>query len=336
MPMYILMEYSKNYSKTTGSLWNYYRDEPNNPPLNYDPLTINYNADPITNSASFKYKSSITGKTLKNNDDNVKNNNRRKNKDAKIVVPLKHLSNFWRNLDMPLINCEISLTLTWSEDCVLTDIITHVTVPVQGDNPARPAINAPTNASLKITDTELYVPVVTLSTENDKLLEHLKTGFKRTIKQNKYRSEVTNYTKNDNLNYLIDPTFNKINRPFALSFKNEDDRTSFSNYYVPNIQIKNFNVLIDGQSFFESFYRIQNKKEKYEQTIEMGRNNDYTTGNLLDYEHFSKYYRLIAIDLSKQIKLENPNLKQQINFIGRLDKDNGARFSSLKNEKEQF
>ena len=104
MPMYILMEYSKNYSKTTGSLWNYYRDEPNNPPLNYDPLTINYNADPITNSASFKYKSSITGKTLKNNDDNVKNNNRRKNKDAKIVVPLKHLSNFWRNLDMPLIN----------------------------------------------------------------------------------------------------------------------------------------------------------------------------------------------------------------------------------------
>ena len=94
------------------------------------------------------------------------------------------------------------------------------------------------------------------------------------------------------------------------SFKNEDDRTSFSNYYVPNIKIKNFNVLIDGQSFFESFYRIQNKEETYEQTIEMGRKIDYTTGNLLAYEHFSKYYRLIAIDLSKQIKLENPNLKQ--------------------------
>ena len=80
----------------------------------------------------------------------------RKNKDAEIVVPLKHLSNSWRNLDIPLINCEINLTLPWSEDCVLIDIITHVTVPVLGDNPARPAINAPTNASLKIVCTSGY------------------------------------------------------------------------------------------------------------------------------------------------------------------------------------
>ena len=169
-------------------------------------------------------------------------------------------------------------------------------------------IDDPTGATFKIIDTKLHVPVVTLSTENDnKLLEQLGTGFKRTIKWNKYRSEMTNQTKNNNLNYLIDPTFTKVNRLFVLSFENENDRTSFSKYYVPNVQIKDFNVLIDGKSFFDM--PIKNEEETYEQIIEMGRNNDYTTGNLLDYEYFSKHYKLIAIDLSKQIELENPDLK---------------------------
>ena len=93
-----------------------------------------------------------------------------------IVVPLKHLRNFWRTLDILLINCEINLILTWSENCILT-------VSAQGDNPARPVIHAPTGTTFKVTDTKLYVPVVTLSTEDDnKLLEQLKTGFKRKTK----------------------------------------------------------------------------------------------------------------------------------------------------------
>ena len=88
------------------------------------------------------------------------------------------------------------------------------------------------------------------STKNDKrLLQKLRKGFKRTIKWNKYRSEMTNQTKNNNLNYLIDPTFTKVNRLFVLSFENENDRTSFSKYYVPNVQIKDFNVLIDWKKF---------------------------------------------------------------------------------------
>ena len=121
---------------------------------------------------------------------------------------MKHLSNFWRSLDMPLINCEAFLTLTWSQNCVLTNIATHTARAAQGDNPAKPAINAPTNTTFQITDTKLYVPVVTLLTGNNKrLLEHLRTGFKRTIKWNKYRLEMTNQIKNNNLNYLIDPTF---------------------------------------------------------------------------------------------------------------------------------
>ena len=109
---------------------------------------------------------------------------------------------------------------------------------------------------------------------------------------------------------MIDPTFTKVNGLFVLSFENEDHRTSYLKYYVPNVQIKDFNVLIDGKSFFDM--PIKNEEETYEQIIEMGRNNDYTTGNLLDYEYFSKHYKLIAIDLSKQIELENPDLKQQV------------------------
>ena len=130
---------------------------------------------------------------------------------------------------------------------------------------------------------------------------------------------MTNQTQNNNWNYLINPTFTKVNRLFVLSFENENDRTSFSKYYVPNVQIKDFNVLIDGKSFFD--IPIKNGEETYEQIIEMGRNNDYTTGNLLDYEYFSKHYKLIAIDLSKQIELENSDLKQQIDFIGNLKRD---------------
>ena len=164
-------------------------------------------------------------------------------------------------------------------------------------NPQLLEIDDPTGATFKIIDTKLHVPVVTLSTENDnKLLEQLGTGFKRTIKWNKYRSEKTNQTKYSNLNYLIDPTFTKVNRLFVLSFENEYDKTSFSKHYVPNVQIKYFNVLINGKSFFD--IPIKNDVETYEQIIEI---NDYKTGNLLDYEYFSKHYKLTAIDLNKQI-----------------------------------
>ena len=96
---------------------------------------------------------------------------------------------------------------------------------------------------------------------------------------------MTNQTKNNNLSYLIDPTFTKVNRFLVLSFENENDRTSFSKYYVPNVQIKDFNVLINGKSFFDM--PMKNGEETCKQIIQMGRNNDYATGNLMDYEYFS-------------------------------------------------
>ena len=225
MPMYNLIVYIKSYGKTTDSLWNYYRDEPNDPPA------ANYNADSIINSASFKCKASITGKASninQENGENTKQGNKKTTKNLEIVVPLKHWSNFWRTLDMPLINCELFLTLTGSENCVLIDITTQTARAAQGDNPTRSAINAPINATFKITDSKFYVPVVTLSTENDKkLLGQLRTGFKRTTKCNKYRSEMPNKAQNINLSYLTDPTFTKVNRLFVLSFENENERTIF-------------------------------------------------------------------------------------------------------------
>ena len=176
-------------------------------------------------------------------------------------MPLKYLSNFWRTVDIPLINCEVSLTLTWFENCVIKSKATREADP--DADPAVAGINNPTNATFKVTDCKLYVPVVTLSAENDnKHLEQLKTGFKRTIKWNKYRSEISNQTKNNNLNYLIDPTFTNVDRLFVLSFLNDNDRTSFSKYYVPKVEIKDFNVLTDGKPFFE--IPVKNKEEAYE------------------------------------------------------------------------
>ena len=125
---------------------------------------------------------------------------------------------------------------------------------------------------------------------------------------------MTNQTKTSNVNYLT--TFNKVNRLLVLSFENEEDRTSFSKYYTPKVEIKDFNVLVDGKSFFD--VPVKNKEKAYEKVIEISKNNDYTTGNLLDYEYFSKHYKLIALDLSKQIELENSDLKQQITLLANL------------------
>ena len=135
--MYNLIEYSDNYSKTSGRLWQYYKDDPN---------------DNLANSESFKSKIKITGKTPNNGN----------TKDVEIIVPLKYLSNFWRTLEMSLINCEVNLILTWYKDCAIT--------------------NSTGEGKFSITETKLYVPVVTLSTrDNEKLLQQLKSGFKNTI-----------------------------------------------------------------------------------------------------------------------------------------------------------
>ena len=151
-------------------------------------------------------------------------------------------------------------------------------------------INNPEDAIFQITDTELYVPVVTLSKENDiKLLDQLKSVFKITIKWNKYRSQMTIQPQNNNLNYLINPAFTNVNKLFVLSFlrnNNTDSRYSFWNYYVPKVRISDFNVLNDVKSFFDLPVKFAEKA--YEKIVDMSNNNDHTTGNLLDFACYKK------------------------------------------------
>ena len=174
-------------------MWNYYRNQPSNP------LS--------TNSESFKYKISITRNTYNvGDDDDNYDANKGGKKETEIVIPLKYLSNFCRSLDIPLINCEVEIILTWSKNCVLADM--------------KAANNPPTGLEFQIKDTKLSAPVVTLSKKNDlKLLEKLKLGFKKIVKWNKYKSQMTIQNNNNNLNYLIDPTVTNVNKLFVLSLE---------------------------------------------------------------------------------------------------------------------
>ena len=287
--MYNLLEYSKNYRKTIGSLYNYYRDELTNDD-NDNFANIN-----VVNSKAFKYKNEITGNTY-NVNAGVQGYNLNKNgtQEIELAIPLKYLGNFRRALNIPLISCEVFLELKWNKNCVITSLERRQVKagpPVVRDN-------APTGATLSITDCKLYVPVVTLSKDDEiKLLTNLKSEFKREIIWNKYRSRMTTEAINNNLNILIDPTFTNVNRLFVLAYPTADDRQSFSQFYLPNVMVKDYNVIIDKLAFFD--LPIKTEEESYEKIIDISRNNE--------------------LDLRKQQVLqENEDLIQQINFIGRL------------------
>ena len=170
------------------------------------------------------------------------------------VVPLKYLSNFWRALEMPLINCEINLILIWSENCVIS--------------------SAAEDRKFKITGTKLYLPVVTLSTQdNAKLLEQLKSGFKWTINWNKYNPKVSTEGQD------------KVNRIFVWSFQNKDDRKVSTGYYFP----KDYKIMIDGKNFFDQPAKSDIRTYDNIQRIVTVQGDDYTTGCLLNYNFFNKH-----------------------------------------------
>ena len=141
---------------------------------------------------------------------------------------------------MPLINCEVNLILAWSKDCVIT--------------------NSTGEGKFAITETKLYIPVATLSTkDNEKLHQQLKSGFKKAISWSKYESSMKTFAQNRYLNYLIDPRFQGVNRLFVLAFENENDRISHSTYYLLKVEIKDYNVMIDGRNFFDQPINSMNK-----------------------------------------------------------------------------
>ena len=172
---------------------------------------------------------------------------------------------------MLLINCEVNLILTWSSTCVIS--------------------NSTGARRFAITDTKLYVPVITLSTQdNSKLLQQLKSGFKRVSNWNKYLSKPELLAQNSNLNHLVETSFQGVNRLFVLAFESDTLRTSHSGYYLPNVEIKNYNVMINGENFFDQ--PIKNNKATYEniRKIATGQGDNYTTGCLLEYTYFKDSY----------------------------------------------
>ena len=201
--------------------------------------------------------------------------------------------------------------MTWSSTCVL--VSTNV---------------ANQNTTFAITNAKLYVPVVTLSTqENTKFLQQLTSGFKRVINWNKYLSRPELLARNQNLNHLVEPSFQGINRLFVLAFENDDHRVSANRYNLPTVEIKGYNIMINGENFFDQ--PIKNNKVTYEniRKIAAGQGDGYTTGCLLDYSYFADTYKMIAVDLSKQQALDaDPRAIQQIHFTANLDR---ARYTRV-------
>ena len=218
MSMYNSIEYSNNYSKTSGIMYQYCRYQlALSGDGEIDAFTA---ANAIT--YSFKIKEKITNET---GDDGTNN--------VEIMVLLKYLSNLWGTLEMTLINCKINLDLNWSEKSVI--MATNVSNQ---------------RATFLITVTKLYVLVVALSAQdNMKLFEQLTSGFKLTINRNKYQSKEPIDRPNQYLDYLIDPNFQGVDRLFVLSFEDEVQRSY--KRYLPILEIKDYNVMIDGQNFFD-------------------------------------------------------------------------------------
>ena len=289
MPMYNLIEYSDNYSDTSGSLWHFKRDE-----------IVNKADFSNDNAPSFKYIASL----IRNTEHNGTKHG------VKIAVPLKYLSNFWRSLEMPLINCKVELSLKWYERCLLT---------------------AATTATFTITDAKLYVAVVTLLIEdNSKLTKLLSEGFKRPIYWNEYKvtpNKVVEFAAVNDVKYireLLDSSCQGVKRLFVLAYNdtagnNQVSVDSYKNYFLPRVKIVNCNIEIDGRNFYDQPINDSIKQYDEVRKISTGQGDDYTTTCLLDYSYFRKNYRLFAADLSKQKPLDpDSRAIQQIIFSGTI------------------
>ena len=278
MPMYNLIEYSDNYSDISGSLWQFKRDEV---PVGNADLTIN-------NSQSFKYKAALLGKTA-----DAVNNTNSSVKEAKIVVPLKYLSNFWRSLEMPLINCKVYLELNWIEDCILSSA---------GDS-----------AKFAITDAKLHVPIVTLSTKDStNLTKQLSKGFKRSVYWNSYETRPAKVIEQGkNVHEPLNASFQFVRRLFALGYAiaagAKNDKAGIKDnkeYFLSRGEIQNYNVLIDGRNVYDQPINDLIKQCDEVRKVSTGYGDDYTTNCLLDYAYFSDNFKLIAVDLIRQKALD--------------------------------
>ena len=273
MPMYNLIEYSDNYSDTSGSLWDFKRNE----------IVDNVNMT-NDNAPLFEYKASLIGNT---GNDGTKNG-------VKIAVPLKYFSNFWRSLEMPLINCKIELLLKWYERCLLTVANT---------------------ATFKIIDEKCCAPIVVLSAEdNAKLSKLLGKIFKRPVYWNKYKvidNKVVEIAAENGEKYireLLYLSYQGIKRLFVLAYNNTagNDQVSIDSSkkcLLLRAKIENYNIEIDGKNLYDQ--PINDSVKQYDEIRKISEEGyDYTTGCLLDFAYIEKNYKLIAVDLNNQKTLD--------------------------------
>ena len=304
MLMYNLIEYSDNYQDSSATLYQNKRDEPPEADAVAD-LTAN-------NSSSFKYKINLLGDPVHAGGIARRN--------VKVVVPLNYLSNFFRSLQIPLINCKIKLNLTRKKECVLsTDAGAAVFI---------------------INDTKLYIPVVTLSKEDNKdFIQQQNKGFQQSIYWHEYKTKEKDEDGNANVTKYIslDPSFQGVNRLFLMAYSreaNQPTRNGHQKYYLLRIDLKKYNAIIDRRNFYDN--PIENNSEKYRELkkVIIGKGEDYTTGSLLDYKYFTKHYKLVAVDLSKQKELDvDPRAIQQIEFKYTLE-TNSTIYWVLEKSKE--
>ena len=283
MTMYNLIEYSDNYQDSSATIYQYKRDEPPE-----DDAVADLTAD---NSSSFKDKVSLLRNPVL--DGNITK------RSVKVVVPLKYLSNLFRSLEIPLINCTIKLNFSWKKECALsTDA---------------------GNAVFIINDTKMYVPVVTLSKEDNKdFIEQQNKGFQRSIYWNEYKTKEISENADANVfKYInLDPSFQGVNRLFVMAYNRangQPTRNGQQKYYLPRIDLEKYNVIIDGRNFYDN--PIESDIEKYRELkkVMIGKGEDYTTRSFLDFNYFDKHYKLVAVDLSKQKELDpDPRAIQQI------------------------
>ena len=225
----------------------------------------------INNSQSFKYKVAFVGKKKANAKDGKSSV-----EDTEIVVPLKYLSNFWRSFEMPLINCNVHLELNYIEDYVLS--------------------NAGNSKKFEVIDAKLHVPIVDLSTKDSvNLTKQLSEGFKRSVYWNSYQTKLEIVIeKGENIYELLYASFQGVRRLFVFAYVILAGAAN-------DEEIKNYNVLIDGRNFHDQPNNDLIKQYDEVRKVSIGHGDDYTSGSFLDYAYFKDNYRLITVDLSKQM-----------------------------------
>ena len=275
----------------------------------------------IDNSQSFQYRAALAGKTANYN------NGKSFVEDTKIVIPLKYLTNFWRLLEMPLINCKVHLELNWIEGCILS--------------------SAGSASKFEIADAKLHVPIVTLSTkDSENLTKQLSEGFKKSVYWNSYQKKPAKVIeKGKNLYELLNASFQGIRRLFVLAYvvaagaaNNETGIKNNKKYFLPRGEINNYNVSIDGRSFCDQPINDLIKQYDDVRKVSTGCGDDNTTGCLLCFPYFKDNYKLTAVDLSKQRALDaNPRAIQEIVFqrVVRGDDNSIIRLNNILGKSKQ-